>query len=35
MNLLLSYPLLVFFILTLVTAFAHEVRRKLDLTLSG
>ena len=35
MNLLLSYPLLVFFILTLVTAFAHEVHRKLDLTLSG
>ncbi len=35
MNLLLSYPLLVFFILTLVTAFAHEVHRKLDLSLSG
>ncbi|HYW65696.1 MAG TPA: hypothetical protein VFB10_03250 [Candidatus Dormibacteraeota bacterium] len=35
LNLLLSYPLLAFFILTLITAFAHEVHRKLDLTLSG
>jgi hypothetical protein len=35
MNLLLSYPLLVFFILTLVTAFAHEVHRQLDLSLTG
>jgi hypothetical protein len=35
MNLLLSYPLLVFFILTLVTGFAHEVHRQLDLSLTG
>ena len=35
LNLLLSYPLLIFFLLTLVTAFAHEVHRKLDLTLTG
>jgi len=35
MNLLLSYPLLVFFILTLVTAFAHEAHRQLDLSLTG
>ena len=35
LNLLLSYPLLAFFVLTLITAFAHEVRRKLDLTLTG
>lgn len=35
LNLLLSYPLLAFFVLTLVTAFAHEVHRKLDLNLTG
>jgi len=35
MNLLLSYPLLVFFVLTLITGFAHEVHRKLDLSLTG
>jgi len=35
MNLLLSYPLLVFFIFTLVTGFAHEVHRQLDLSLTG
>jgi len=35
MNLLLSYPLLVFFLLTLTTAFAHEVHRQLDLSLTG
>jgi len=35
MNLLLNYPLLAFFILTLVTGFAHEVHRQLDLSLTG
>jgi len=35
LNLLLSYPLLVFFTLTLITGFAHEVHRKLDLSLTG
>jgi hypothetical protein len=35
MNLILSYPLLVFFILTLITGFAHEVHRQLDLSLTG
>ena len=35
LNLLLSYPLLAFFGLTLITAFAHEVHRKLDLSLTG
>ena len=35
MNLLLSYPLLVFFLLTLITGFAHEVHRQLDLSLTG
>ena len=31
MNLILSYPLLVFFLLTLLFGFAHEVQRRIDL----
>jgi hypothetical protein len=34
-NLILSYPLLVFFLLTLLFGFAHEVQRHIDLNQTG